>query len=224
MLCERANVVHSVECLQWDELVDAQLRVFASGAMVCWMLAALTGCSDALPAASPSPSPSTLAKGAAYEEMRQANADFVECVESHGATVTVNEIDDFGVPDISNSVAWPRLSAEPGTPERDAELEQYMDWYNDCESTTVGPVRQAYWAADGRSAVQQANRDLRWREKLPQVRDCFTKAGAYTDGNTSRDELMTIYRNADDTVAFDQCLIDAGLVTLTGDGTFQLDF
>ncbi|MGC4175813.1 hypothetical protein [Demequina sp.] len=128
------------------------------------------------------------------------------------------------MPDLANSVAWPKLTAEVGTPEYDAQLAQIVAWDDECESSEVTAARQAYWTSGGRSALHEANRDKRWDEMLPTVRECFATAGATVDANATRDELMTIYRNVDDTVAFDQCLIDARLVTDLGDGAFQVDF
>lgn len=183
--------------------------------------AALAACSPS--ASPPSPSPSPTPMGMSFEELRQANADYVDCVEALGATVTVNQIDDFGVPDISNDTQWPKVPGEPGDEDYEAAIEQIMEWDNDCSSTTIDPARQAYWASGNKSALKQANLDKRWEQMLPQVRECFTKAGAYTDQNTGRDELMRIFNSTDDNVAYTQCLADARLVTDLGGGSYQID-
>lgn len=217
LFCECPGSLHSFESLHGDELVDAQLGVRWS--IVLTVALVLSACTP--DEASPSPSPSQA--GFSFEEYRQANLEYVRCAESHGATVTVEEVDSFGVPDLANSVAWPKLTAEIGTPEYDDQLAQIVAWDDECESSEVQAARQAYWTSGGRSALQEANRAKRWEEMLPIVRECFARAGASVDANATRDELMAVYRTADDTVTFDQCLIDARLVTDLGDGAFQVD-
>jgi len=158
-----------------------------------------------------------------FEELRQANTEYVECVEALGATVSVTETDNFGVPDITNDTAWPKLPGEPGDAEYEATIEQIMTWDEDCASTTIAPVRQAYWQSGNKNTLKTANQDERWEEKLPQVQQCFSEAGSYTDANTTRDELMRIFNNADDNVALTECLRDARLVTELGGGSFEIE-
>lgn len=192
---------------------------WAVGLVAVVAVFAVSACSST----EPEPSPSITLSGMGFEELRQANAEFVECVEGYGATVTVNEIDDFGVPDISNTVTWPKITSEIGTPEHDAEIEQIMDWDTACSSTTIDPVRQAYWMSGNKNTVKSANLDKRWEEKLPEVRECFAALGAYVDDNTTRDELNAIFNTREDEPGYLQCLVDARLVTDQGDGFYQVD-
>lgn len=181
------------------------------------LAALLAGCSQTPPEASPSPS------GVTYDEYRAANLDFVACVEAHGGTVKVNEIDSWGVPDISNTVTGPKLTAEPGTAEYDAQIDAFSAMQDECDKQTVAPVRLAYQTQAGLTGQQQETKAKRVEDALPALRECFAKVGVDVDSTSTLDELRTAYHdNAD--ANLDQCFVDLGLATDLGDGSYEIDF
>lgn len=205
-----------------DKLVDSQLR------RVTWLVAsvglifAVAGCSSH-PAESPS-LPTT--SGVTFDEYRAANLEFVACIESHGGTVKVNQIDNWGVPDISNTVTGPKLQSKPATAEYEAEIQAFQAVQDECDATTVGPTRVAYLAETAGTGQQEQTKSQRLKDGLPALRKCFSTAGADVDSTSTIDELRTAYHEAGDPLGneLQQCFIDLKLATDLGDGYYEIDF
>lgn len=183
----------------------------------CVVALVLSACSQ--PSDEPTPSHS----GVTFDEYRAANLDFVACIEAHGGTVKVNEIDDWGVPDISDTVTGAKLTSQPGTPEYDAEIEAFQAMQDECDEQTVGPVRLAYQMQAGLTGQQQETKAKRIQDALPELRKCFTDAGAKLDDDATMAELKAAYHDNVD-ANLDQCFIDLGLATDLGDGYYEIDF
>ena len=196
-------------------------RAFVAAARVVALLA-VSACT-----AYTAPEPSDAPGGVTFEQYRQAVFELVECVENHGGTVTVVELDRDGTPDISTTVKGPRIDAQQGTPEFDAALEEFMAWSDGCDAQTAGPVRQAYQRAHNKTAQQVMTWDERWKEALPQVRQCFANAGAPVSAYSTRSDLGAIYYDwANEGIdgPLTECLFEAGMVTDLGDGMYELGF
>lgn len=145
----------------------------------------------------------------------------MECVEQFGARVTTYEVDNFGVPDLSNAVSWPGIDVE--APTYDHDLDQALQHQDECEATFLAPARAAYWSGPGRGGLQSATLGKRWEEMLPQVRDCFARAGADVDADATQSELAAIYSGTGDRRALIACLTEAGLVTDLGGGVVEVN-